>query len=125
MCKLSGRRTGEDGKGSLGNWVGLVAANAICLGRLGRCAEVTKCSVVHGSNLETDCEHYHRRDDSQWPSAVRIEVPAELAVEGVPVPALELRVDLRVREVLVLSPDACPELDAHGVRRQRHRHRSG
>eukprot|EP00401_Gymnodinium_catenatum_P059815 CAMPEP_0117564248 /NCGR_PEP_ID=MMETSP0784-20121206/55929_1 /TAXON_ID=39447 /ORGANISM="" /LENGTH=49 /DNA_ID=CAMNT_0005361953 /DNA_START=15 /DNA_END=164 /DNA_ORIENTATION=- len=47
-----------------------------------------------------------------------VEVPAEAPVEGVAIPVLEPRVDLRVGQVLVLPPKRGPELDANGVRRK-------
>eukprot|EP00445_Apocalathium_hangoei_P037014 CAMPEP_0203960482 /NCGR_PEP_ID=MMETSP0359-20131031/91170_1 /ASSEMBLY_ACC=CAM_ASM_000338 /TAXON_ID=268821 /ORGANISM="Scrippsiella Hangoei, Strain SHTV-5" /LENGTH=112 /DNA_ID=CAMNT_0050894843 /DNA_START=53 /DNA_END=388 /DNA_ORIENTATION=- len=84
---------------SLGRGVRLVAAGAVGLGRFHGGSQIPQGAVVHGGNLEAKREDDQRGRDAEGPGAMRVEVPAEIAMEGVSVPILELRVDLRVWEV--------------------------
>merc|ERR1719382_1776771 len=74
--------------------VRLVAPGAVSLGSLSGCTKVAQRAVVHGRHLEADREDDQWGDDAKRARPVRIEISAELAVESVPVPILEFRMDL-------------------------------
>merc|ERR550525_208990 len=107
---------------SLGDRVCLVTTLPIGLSCNGGSLQIPLCTVVHRRNLESHHEHHQGGKRPHRSATVRIEVPAEAAVEGVSIPVLELRVDLWVALVLAILPDRCPKLDANGVRGQREGH---
>merc|ERR1719343_43554 len=107
---------------SLGHRIRLVPTGAVRLGRFCGRTEIPQSAVVHGRYLEAEGEDHEWGDDAKGAGPMRVEVPAELAVKCVPIPILELCVDLRIWQILVLTPKGSPELDAHRVRRQGHRH---